>query len=59
MREREERFRMSLSALHGLVYDLDLRTHKAERHGLQRILGYEKLGRHGRVRWLDIDRASR
>jgi two-component system CheB/CheR fusion protein len=43
LRAREERFRMSLSALHGLVYDLDLRTRKAERHGLKRVFGYEQL----------------
>ena len=43
LRAREERFRMSLSALHGLVYDLDLRTRKAERHGLKRVFGYESL----------------
>jgi len=43
MRAREERYRMSLSALHGLVYDLDLRTHQVERHGLQRVFGYEKM----------------
>jgi PAS domain S-box-containing protein len=43
MRAREERFRMSMSALHGLVYDLDLRTHKVERHGLKRVFGYERM----------------
>ena len=34
---------MSLSALHGMVYDLDLRTGKLERHGLQRVLGYDSV----------------
>ncbi|HMA10722.1 MAG TPA: PAS domain-containing protein [Steroidobacteraceae bacterium] len=43
LRVREERFRMSLSALHGVVYDLDLSTGKAERHGLKRVFGYESL----------------
>lgn len=43
LRAREERFRMSVSALHGVVYDLDLRTHKSERHGLKRMLGYDSL----------------
>jgi PAS domain S-box-containing protein len=43
LREREERFRMSLSALHGVVYDQDLRTGKIERHGLKRVFGYEFL----------------
>ena len=43
LRAREERFRLSLSALHGLVYDLDLRTRKAERHGLKRVFGYDHL----------------
>lgn len=43
LREREERYRMSLSALHGLVYDLDLRTGRLERHGLKRVFGYETL----------------
>ena len=44
LREREERFRMSLSALHGMVYDLDLRSGKLERHGLKRVFGYESVG---------------
>jgi PAS domain S-box-containing protein len=43
LRVREERFRMSMSALHGLIYDLDLRTGKLERHGLKRVFGYEAL----------------
>lgn len=43
LREREERFRMSLSALHGLVYDLDLRTGRVVRHGLKRVFGYDTL----------------
>jgi PAS domain S-box-containing protein len=43
LRAREERFRMSVSALHGVVYDLDLRTQKSERHGLKRMLGYDSL----------------
>ena len=47
LRAREERFRMSLSALHGVVYDLDLRTHKTERHGLKRVFGYDQVGEDG------------
>jgi PAS domain S-box-containing protein len=47
LRAREERFRMSLSALHGVVYDLDLRTHKAERHGLKRVFGYDNVDESG------------
>jgi PAS domain S-box-containing protein len=47
LRTREERFRMSLSALHGVAYDLDLRTHKAEHHGLKRVLGYEHIDESG------------
>ena len=47
LRAREERFRMSLSALHGVVYDLDLRTHKAERHGLKRVFGYDQVDEAG------------
>jgi PAS domain S-box-containing protein len=43
LRAREERFRMSVSALQGVVYDHDLRTHRSERHGLQSMLGYEDL----------------
>lgn len=59
LRAREERFRMSLSALHGVVYDMDLRTNQAERHGLQRMLGYESLdgngnGDDGYSGWLSI-----
>lgn len=55
LRVREERFRMSLSALHGVVYDMDLRTNQAERHGLQRMLGYETLsGDDGYGGWLSI-----
>ena len=41
LRTREERFRMAVSALHAVVYDLDLRTQKSERHGLKRMLGYD------------------
>ena len=47
LRAREERFRMSLSALHGVVYDLDLRTNKAERHGLKRVFGYDQVDEAG------------
>jgi PAS domain S-box-containing protein len=43
MRAREERFRMSLSALRCVVYDLDLRTHQVERHGLKRVFGYDRM----------------
>jgi PAS domain S-box-containing protein len=43
LRAREERFRMSLSALHGVVYDHDLRTNRSERNGLKRVLGYDEL----------------
>jgi PAS domain S-box-containing protein len=43
LKASEERFRMSVSALQGVVYDMDLRTQKSERHGLQRMLGYEVL----------------
>jgi len=44
LRESEERFRMSMSALQGMVYDLDLRTGKVERHGLHRVFGYDAIG---------------
>jgi PAS domain S-box-containing protein len=55
LKASEERFRMSVSALHGVVYDLDLRTQKSERHGLQRMLGYEVLqGSDGFDGWLSI-----
>lgn len=55
LRASEERFRMSLSAMHGVVYDLDLRTLHSERHGLQRMLGYEELdGLDGYGGWLSI-----
>ncbi|HXC58629.1 MAG TPA: PAS domain-containing protein [Steroidobacteraceae bacterium] len=47
LRAREERFRMSLSALHGVVYDLDLRTNKTERHGLKRVFGYDQVDEAG------------
>jgi PAS domain S-box-containing protein len=43
LRVREERFRLSLSALHGMLYDFDLRTKKCERHGLAQFLGYDHL----------------
>ncbi len=53
--EREERFRVSLSALHGVVYDLDLRTNRAERDGLRRMLGYDSLRiEDGYGGWLSI-----
>ena len=58
LRVREERFRMSLSALHGVVYDLDLRTNRSERHGLKRMLGYETLGSRRRVCRLAVHRPS-
>ncbi|MEO6187085.1 MAG: PAS domain-containing protein [Steroidobacteraceae bacterium] len=55
LRAREERFRMSVSAVPGVVYDLDLRTHKSERHGLKRMLGYDSLqGEDGYGGWLAI-----
>jgi PAS domain S-box-containing protein len=55
LRAREERFRMSVSALHGVVYDMDLRTMRSERHGLRRMLGYEMLdGEDGYGGWLSI-----
>jgi PAS domain S-box-containing protein len=55
LKASEERFRMSVSALHGVVYDMDLRTQKSERHGLQRMLGYEVLqGDDGFDGWLSI-----
>ncbi len=55
LRAREERFRMSVSALHGVVYDLDLRTQNSERHGLRRMLGYDLLeGNDGYGGWLSI-----
>jgi PAS domain S-box-containing protein len=43
LQAREERFRMSLAALRGVVYDMDLRTGKVERHGLKRVFGYDTL----------------
>ncbi|MEO8314937.1 MAG: PAS domain-containing protein [Pseudomonadota bacterium] len=55
LKASEERFRMSVSALHGVVYDLDLRTQRSERHGLQRMLGYEVLqGNDGFDGWLSV-----
>ena len=55
LRAREESFRMSLSALHGLVYDLDLRTRRAERHGLKRVFGYEHLDDSGEFNgWMAV-----
>jgi PAS domain S-box-containing protein len=55
LKASEERFRMSVSALHGVVYDLDLRTQKSQRHGLQRMLGYELLqGEDGFDGWLAV-----
>jgi PAS domain S-box-containing protein len=55
LKASEERFRMSVSALQGVVYDMDLRTQKSERHGLQRMLGYEVLqGDDGFDGWLSI-----
>jgi PAS domain S-box-containing protein len=39
----DERFRMSISALHGVVYDMDLRTKRTERRGLKRMLGYDEI----------------
>jgi PAS domain S-box-containing protein len=55
LRVREERFRMSLSALHGVVYDLDLRTNRSERHGVRRMLGHETLeAEDGYGGWLSI-----
>lgn len=55
LRASEERFRMSASALQGVVYDLDLRTHKSVRHGLKRMLGYESLqGDDGFDGWLTV-----
>jgi two-component system CheB/CheR fusion protein len=55
LRAREERFRMSVSALRGIIYDFDLRTRKAERHGLARVLGYSHLeGDDGFDGWLSI-----
>jgi PAS domain S-box-containing protein len=43
LRTREERFRLSLSALRGLVYDRDLIAEKTVRHGLKQMLGYDDL----------------
>jgi PAS domain S-box-containing protein len=40
---RDERIRMSISALHGVVYDMDMRSRKTERLGLKRMLGYEQV----------------
>jgi PAS domain S-box-containing protein len=55
LRAREERFRMSLSALHGVVYDIDLRNNHSERHGCRRMLGYDSLsGDDGYGGWLSI-----
>jgi len=51
----EERHRMSLSALRGVVYDHDLRTNKLERHGVKRMLGYDTLdAEDGYGGWLSI-----
>jgi len=55
LKASEERFRMSVSALQGVVYDLDLRTLKTQWHGLQRVLGYETLqGDNGIDSWIAI-----
>ncbi|MEO8306541.1 MAG: PAS domain-containing protein [Pseudomonadota bacterium] len=55
LRKREERFRLSLSALRGLVYDRDLITAKTVRHGLKQMLGYEDLPDvDGHSAWMDV-----
>lgn len=55
LRASEERFRMSLSALHGVVYDFDLRSNKSQRDGVRRMLGYDSLhGGDGYGGWLSI-----
>lgn len=55
LRASEERFRLSVSALRGVVYDHDLRTLKTGRHGLQRMLGYEDLqGDDGYDGWMSV-----
>ena len=41
--DRDQRFRMSVSALPAMVYDLDMRSGLVERHGLKRVLGYDTL----------------
>ena len=37
LRASEERFRFALSAIPGVIYDLDIRSGKVERHGFERI----------------------
>lgn len=55
LRVREERFRMSLSALHGVAYDVDLRTNQSRRDGVRRMLGHDSLdGEHGFEGWLSL-----
>ncbi len=55
LRTREERFRLSLSALRGLVYDRDLVAEKAVRHGLKQLLGYDDLPDvAGHSAWMDV-----
>jgi hypothetical protein len=55
LRKREERFRLSLSALRGLVYDRDLVAEKSVRHGLKQMLGYDELpDAPGSSAWMEI-----
>lgn len=55
LKASEERYRMSVSALQGVVYDLDLNTQTTQWHGLQRMLGYEALqGDNGIDSWISI-----
>lgn len=55
LRASEERFRMSVSALQGIIYDLDLRTQRSVREGLKRMLGYDRLeGDDGFDGWLAV-----
>jgi PAS domain S-box-containing protein len=55
LRTREERFRLSLSALRGLVYDRDLIAEKTVRHGLKQMLGYDDLPDvKGHSGWMEV-----
>lgn len=55
LRKREERFRLSLSALRGVVYDRDLVTDRTLYDGLKHVLGYDTLSTvQSHLAWLDI-----
>ena len=55
LRKREERFRLSLSALRGVVYDRDLLADRTLYDGLKQVLGYDTLNAvQSNVAWIEI-----